>query len=676
MLRTLEFKEKNADALEEVTSACTQQLDQLFCTLFRKAFFLRFLCFAVPIRPDGRQPLPFAHGAHLRTGMAQLRRKRPSALRHLPRLVGPPATVRPPAEALKWLGWSDSERRDSLDNVLATMNRLLIREKAHRCRNLPSKVVSMLLAAVRRDWPAVYGFEIFLVETFVDPADFAGTTYKASNWIEIGRTAGRGWCDRERKADAGAKTLYVYPLVPDFRRRLGLPEPVDRSVPPWARKGPLGRYEGLAGETWAEQECDGCDLGHRYRNARLVYSVGHFAKSPRFSAGAAMGTDAAGIKGWYRFIESPHEKVSAESMLGGHRECTLRRMMGFREVLVVQDGMDVSTSGKTGTEGLGPIGSSRPGSVTLGFKEHGSIAVGVEWTDGGIPDASFLGILKASFWSRPMPVRRDRRRKRPQLPAEKRESYIWIKHAESAEEAGRHMPGTIQIIVGDRGADSALLMYKVAAMEHCGLIARARSDRRLPGERHTLFNLMAKQPRGRTVAVDLCAKTERRNGAGKILSRGRKARKADLEIVFHHVRIAPPPEMAGADPLEITCVTAMEVDPPKGEEMIRWHLLSTLPVETHEDASRVVRRYHLRWIVEEFHGMLKSDGCDIESLAYRTVERMPIMQRILFLIVSYISMLSIFDLTIIRANPRRFLPFHLLISRRSGFFIDNPIPHI
>ena len=177
------------------------------------------------------------------------------------------------------------------------------------------------------------------------------------------------------------------------------------------------------------------------------------------------------------------------------------------------------------------------------------------------------------------------------------------------------MPGTIQIIVGDRGADSALLMYKVAAMEHCGLIARARSDRRLPGERHTLFNLMAKQPRGRTVAVDLCAKTERRNGAGKILSRGRKARKADLEIVFRHVRIAPPPEMAGADPLEITCVTAMEVDPPKGEEMIRWHLLSTLPVETHEDASRVVRRYHLRWIVEEFHGMLKSDGCDIESLA-------------------------------------------------------------
>ncbi|MBQ1419926.1 MAG: hypothetical protein IIZ02_00670 [Desulfovibrio sp.] len=210
---------------------------------------------------------------------------------------------------------------------------------------------------------------------------------------------------------------------------------MDRSVPPWARKGPLGRYEGLAGETWAEQECDGCDLGHRYRNARLVYSVGHFAKSPRFSAGAAMGTDAAGIKGWYRSIESPHEKVSAESMLGGHRECTLRRMMGFREVLVVQDGMDVSTSGKTGTEGLGPIGSSRPGSVTLGFKEHGSIAVGVEWTDGGIPDASFLGILKASFWSRPMPVRRDRRRKRPQLPAEKRESYIWIKHAESAEEA-------------------------------------------------------------------------------------------------------------------------------------------------------------------------------------------------------------------------------------------------
>ncbi|MBR4747618.1 MAG: DUF2207 domain-containing protein [Desulfovibrio sp.] len=49
MPRTLEFKEESADALEEVTSACAQQLDQLFGTLFQKAFFLRLLCFAVPI---------------------------------------------------------------------------------------------------------------------------------------------------------------------------------------------------------------------------------------------------------------------------------------------------------------------------------------------------------------------------------------------------------------------------------------------------------------------------------------------------------------------------------------------------------------------------------------------------------------------------------------------------
>jgi hypothetical protein len=297
-------------------------------------------------------------------------------------------------------------------------------------------------------------------------------------------------------------------------------------------------------------------------------------------------------------------------------------MLGFAEVLLLQDGMDVNTAGKTRTEGLGPIGSNRRNSLTLGFKEHGTFSVGVKWQEDGMPRYWVLGFLKATFWARAMPARRGRKQKKGRLPAEQRESYEWIRHAESAEETARRMPDTLQIIVGDRAADNALFIYKVAAMPHLELIVRAKSDRRLPGEKHTLFKLMSKLPRGKTITVDLCRKTERRNGTGKVVSRGRKARKAVLEILYRRVSIAPPPEMAGAGPLEITCVSAVEISPPKGEDMVHWHLLTTIRVETHEEAVKVVRRYHMRWIIEEVHGMLKEDGCDLESLAYRTLGHM------------------------------------------------------
>ena len=47
--------------------------------------------------------------------------------------------------------------------------------------------------AVRRrpgDWQERHGLEPVLVETFVDPAKYRGTCYRAANWQCIGRTQG------------------------------------------------------------------------------------------------------------------------------------------------------------------------------------------------------------------------------------------------------------------------------------------------------------------------------------------------------------------------------------------------------------------------------------------------------------------------------------------------------
>ena len=59
---------------------------------------------------------------------------------------------------------------------------------------------------------------------------------------------------------------------------------------------------------------------------------------------------------------------------------------------------------------------------------------------------------------------------------------------------------------------------------------------------------------------------------------------------------------------------------PEGAERLEWFLLTTLAVESRQDAERVLEWYRLRWRIEDWHRVLKS-GCKVEYLAHRTGER-------------------------------------------------------
>ncbi|MFQ5866193.1 MAG: DUF4926 domain-containing protein [bacterium] len=72
------------------------------------------------------------------------------------------------------------------------------------------------------DWQAYYGREVVLLESFVEGERFRGISYRAANWLCVGRTQGRGRNDRENRYGVAVKDIYVYPLVRDFRRRLGV----------------------------------------------------------------------------------------------------------------------------------------------------------------------------------------------------------------------------------------------------------------------------------------------------------------------------------------------------------------------------------------------------------------------------------------------------------------------
>jgi hypothetical protein len=118
----------------------------------------------------------------------------------------------------RFIGWSAEARRRNL-HCLAYNARFLILPWV-AVPHLASHVLGRMAALVPADWQRRYGHPIYFLETFIDPARFRGTCYRAANWRVLGRTTGRGHHARTMRPTRPVKEVLGYPLVPDFRARL------------------------------------------------------------------------------------------------------------------------------------------------------------------------------------------------------------------------------------------------------------------------------------------------------------------------------------------------------------------------------------------------------------------------------------------------------------------------
>lgn len=119
----------------------------------------------------------------------------------------------------RWIGWADGARGKSLPHLVNNSRFLIL--PWIQVANLASHVLALATRRVGGDWKERYGVEPWLAETLVDASRFHGGCYRAANWMELGTTSGRGRMDREhRRHGAEPKTVFVYPLVRDARRRL------------------------------------------------------------------------------------------------------------------------------------------------------------------------------------------------------------------------------------------------------------------------------------------------------------------------------------------------------------------------------------------------------------------------------------------------------------------------
>lgn len=119
----------------------------------------------------------------------------------------------------RFIGWSAPARRANI-RLLAYNPRYLILPWV-RVPHLASHVLSRITRRLAVDWQRGYGHPVHFVETFVDPTRFKGTCYRAANWVNMGRTTGRGKNDNTCKPNRPLKDVLGYPLDKRFRELLG-----------------------------------------------------------------------------------------------------------------------------------------------------------------------------------------------------------------------------------------------------------------------------------------------------------------------------------------------------------------------------------------------------------------------------------------------------------------------
>lgn len=481
------------------------------------------------------------------------------------------------ADRDRHIGWSEAARRANLHCLIGN-DRFLILPTV-KVANLASHVLALTLARLPDDWYQRYQVRPVMVETFVDPSRFTGTCYQAANWIEVGHTAGR--------RDGIKKKIFLYPLSQKWQEVLCTEPPI--------RLGKLPRVQAPA--NWAEQEFGTIRLYDGRLKQRLYKIAQHFFSAPEANIPQACGSKA-GTMGAYRFFQNP--KATMNIILDAHTEATIDRIREHRVVLAPQDTTTLNYSTHAMTQGLGPVNTTNDKSI--GLLLHDTLA----FTEDGTP----LGVLDAQCWARD-PDDPQKRERRHQLPVEQKESAKWLRSFGKVAQIQELCPETLLVSIGDRESDIYELFDMARKTPNApGLLVRSEKSRKRKVDQGLLWDVMAQQD----VAGSLKIHVPR--------SGSRKARHSWVDIRFANVQLKrPKTNTTSMESIDIWAVYVLERPDEPVASPIEWLLLTTVAVESFEDAQKRVEWYSGRWGIEVYHRTLKS-GCRIKDRQLATADRL------------------------------------------------------
>jgi len=201
-LKKIEFT-SNTDPQNPVVCS-VNQLPQLHLKMVDKATSALWNEYIERYHYLGYTPLPGAQLRYLITAGKQI-----------VALTGFGAAAWQTAPRDQFIGWNHDQRKKNL-NLITNNARFLILPWV-QSKNLASKILSLTARRLPDDWEEKYNVRPVLLESFVQKNLFAGTCYKAANWINVGQTKGRGKLGPPGKISVPIKDIWVYPLVKKFR---------------------------------------------------------------------------------------------------------------------------------------------------------------------------------------------------------------------------------------------------------------------------------------------------------------------------------------------------------------------------------------------------------------------------------------------------------------------------
>ena len=118
----------------------------------------------------------------------------------------------------QWIGWRGYEHSSRLKFIANNWRFLIL--PGVQLKNLASKILSLNLKRLSRDWELKYAHPIYLVETFIDPSRYTGSCYRADNWLHVGGSRG---FQKEHKSyifHGNEKLLFIKPLTKQAKLKL------------------------------------------------------------------------------------------------------------------------------------------------------------------------------------------------------------------------------------------------------------------------------------------------------------------------------------------------------------------------------------------------------------------------------------------------------------------------
>jgi len=267
------------------------------------------------------------------------------------------------------------------------------------------------------------------------------------------------------------------------------------------------------------------------------------------------------------------------------------------DILVLQDTTHLNYAGHQNKKELF---STKP-YVKKGLNIHPSIAV----TSSRIN----LGLLHANMWTGEKEKKKMSSWERSSRPVEEKKSYKWLQSFHMTQKVAQEITEKTFFNISDREGDMYDLFLEATKknIRNLFFIVRSSVNRVVTEKEGKLRQAINNSKKIGEIVFEY-----KRRNKKRLVKQGIKVKKIELDS---------PTRRPHLDKVAVWAIQAQEKNPPKGKAPIQWLILTDYPVNSLEDAKKILYYYTLRWDIEIFFKVLKS-GCEVEEVRLETLDRL------------------------------------------------------